>query len=213
MWSRLNVWIMSAECAARIDDRDGWSVFTVDAHQRPFTWKGVDYSAGINASAPGYVDFELPPGTYVVWAERRDGRRTIRTHKTVAAIHAEPQVVVRLLMNADTSDERDKKPTPECSITITELEGRRSSRFDYPVGCELSGTATGCAHLHVVVRRIDGEGQIERDVGVQSDGTWRMTFDNDMRLRCGEIVLVEATCADDKTCRRRTELSVRCAER
>jgi hypothetical protein len=209
MWPRLNVWVMAPGSACRIDDRDGWVVFTADAHGQPFTWKGVDYTAGINTAVAGYVDYEVPPGTYVVWAQRKENGTIVRTHKAVAAVHDEPVVTVRLLPDAAPTEE----PKPhECHIQVDDLEGRMTRRSDYPIGLELTGTAEGCSKLRVAVYRTDGDGKTEGEATVQSDGSWVFAFDNEMRLRCGETVLIDATCVEDRKCRQRTEITVRCTE-
>lgn len=97
MWPRLNVWVMTPASACRIDDRPDWVAFVADAHSSGFSWKGIDYSAGIQASAPGHVEFEIPPGTYIVWAERLERGKAESTHKAVVAVDRDPLVTVRLL--------------------------------------------------------------------------------------------------------------------
>ncbi|HEX7167886.1 MAG TPA: hypothetical protein VF230_12990 [Acidimicrobiales bacterium] len=224
MWTRLNIWVMAPGNACRIDDRDGWVVYTVDAHQQPFSWKGFDYSAGTPTSENGFLDYEVPPGTYVIWAERKEQGRALRTHRAVAAVHDEPYVVVRLL--PDTKPEPpdreppdreppdreppDREPPKECTITIEEVRGYLRGS-DLPVRFEVSGMATGCDDLQVIVR---GEGgQTAYGVAhVDASGNWVFGWDNEQQFRCGEGVLVDVRCESNPNCRERAELTVDCRE-
>lgn len=212
MWPRLNVWVMAPGNAARIDDRDGWVVFTADAHQKPFGWKGFDYTAGTTTSEPGFVEYELPPGTYVVWAQRKEKKATVRTHTAVVAIHDEPVVTVRLLPDLVAEDKpRKEEPEDECRVGIGRLSGYMRGS-DWPKRLELTGTAGGCSEVRIVIRRTEGNGKVQGTATVESDGTWLFKFDNEVELRCGETVLVDVVCARNEKCRERAKVSVHCRE-
>lgn len=83
------------------------------------------------AGAPGYVDCEVPPGTYVVWAQRPDKPEPLLTHRAVVAVHDEPVVTVRLLPNPKTQrPPDDTPPEDECDVAILCVEGTTTSRSD-----------------------------------------------------------------------------------
>jgi hypothetical protein len=203
------MWVMAPDAAFKVDDRDGWVFHVADAQQQPFHWKGIDYTAGLVAGTPGYLDCEIPPGTYVVWAERADKPTVLTTHRAVVAVHDEPVVTVRLLplVPADPGGGGDQHP---CSLEILGVDAVMAAGSEVPRKVEVTGTATGCAKVHVVVSRMAGPGSSEGDVTVKADGTWRYAFANDLKVRCGEEVLVEVTCLKDRSCRGRATLPVRC---
>ncbi|MDX3848987.1 hypothetical protein ACSCB1_03655 [Streptomyces europaeiscabiei] len=214
MWSRINVWVMEPGSASRIDDREGWVFFTADAHEQPFTWKGIAYTSGITTAVPGYANYEVPPGTYVVWAEREDdGRNTVRTHKAVVAVHGEPVATVRLLPDVKPDHPVEPPEPHKCRITVDSVQGHWAPAGGYPTDLKATGTADGCSELRVTVRTPNG-GKTEGDVTVASDGSWAFTFNNDFddgsRLICNEPAFVTVTCIKDQNCRTKKELIVRC---
>jgi hypothetical protein len=212
MWSRLSMWVMAPGAAYRVDDRDKWQFFIEDATEKPFTWKGVNYTNGLMAGAPGYLDCEVPPGTYVVWAQRPDKPDPLTTHRAVVAVHDEPVVTVRLLPNPKPTRPSGDPPQDECEVQILGVEGVTTARSDYPRKLVVTGTASTCRKVHVVVTRMDGEGRIEGDVTVAADGTWEFPFANELKLKCGERVQVEAFCLKDRECRAREVLAVHCTK-
>jgi hypothetical protein len=209
MWSRLSMWVMAPSKAYRIDDRDGWVFYVVDGEQQPFAWKGIDYTAGIAASTNGYTDFEVPPGTYVTWASRTAQGETLTTHRAVVAVHDEPVVTVRLLPNVPPTPPDDGGSGGKCEITIDKAEGKASGDSSYPDKIVVTGTAVDCPEVHVVVRGPHGN-TVEGDVSVGANGVWQFDFPNELKVRCGEVVLVDAWCTEDKRCRSRHELPVKC---
>ena len=56
MWSRVSLWVMAPGRADRLDPRDGWVFRVADAQSAPFSWKGIDYTAGLPAAAPAYLE-------------------------------------------------------------------------------------------------------------------------------------------------------------
>jgi hypothetical protein len=150
MWSRVSLWVMAPGRADRLDARAGWVFRVADAQSAPFSWKGVDYTTGLLASAPAYVDFELPPGIYVAWADLG----ALTTHRAALAVHDEPSLVVRLL-----PDVVDDVPLPEgeCRITIDEVRGE-DVRNGWPGTIVVSGTASSCPIVHVVIQREEAGG-------------------------------------------------------
>lgn len=202
MWSRVSLWVMAPGRADRLDARDGWVFRVADARSAPFSWKGVDYTAGVPASAPAYVDFELPPGTYVAWADLG----ALTTHRAVLAVHDEPSVVVRLLPDLVVDD---PSPEDECRITIDEVRGE-DVRNGWPGTIVVSGTATSCPVVHVVIERGGGGGHEEADAPVAGDGTWTHAFPNTFKAECGAPMEVVATCVDDPTCQTKAVLPVHC---
>ncbi len=209
MWSRLSMWVMAPSQAYRVDNRDGWVFYVADGEEQPFTWKGIGYTNGIAASAPGYLDCEAPPGTYVVWAGRDDQGTVLLTHKAVVAVHDEPVVTVRLLPDAPPKKTPPDDGGPDCHLTIDKAEGVASGDSSYPDKIMVSGTAQECPDVHVIVRGPHG-GQLEGDVTTAADGSWTFSFPNELKVKCGEVLLVEAFCLEDRKCRVRRELPVKC---
>lgn len=208
MWTRVSLWLMRQDAAYRLDDRDGWLFRLVDGAGAPFSWKGVDYTAGVPASAPGYLDYELPPGTYVVWAERTQGQEPEDTHRAVLAVHDESQVVVRLLPRPRVKPcDHEPDPHHECRLEVLGVRGDKV-REETPGRLLVVGTADGCAEVHVVVER---DGQVLEDtVMVEADGSWVAAFRNELKVSCGGVVVVTATCVEDERCRAKGEWPVDC---
>jgi len=210
MWSRVSLWVMQQDAAYRIDARDGWVFHLVDATGADFAWKGIDYSAGIVAGAPAYLDYEVPPGTYVVWAARGSGTEAEDTHRAVLAVHDEPHLVVRLLPRPRVKPCPDDEPEHDdtCRLEISSVRGDKV-REDRPGRVVVQGEAHGCSRVVVEVSS-DG-GSMTETVDVEQDGSWTAVFRSDGELRCGAVVVVTVTCVDDKRCRTRRELPVDCA--
>ncbi|MCD9146017.1 hypothetical protein [Streptomyces albireticuli] len=211
MWPRINAWVMAPGSASRVDDRDGWVFFTADANEKSFSWKGIAYTSGITAGAAGHHNYELPPGTYIVWAERTDDRRTMRTHKAVVAVHDEPIVTVRLLPDVKPEGPVEPPEPHECRITVDAVQGLTPG--GYPDGVKAMGTAEGCQEVHVTVRTPSG-GKNTGVVTVEFDGSWTFAFDNAFDdgtlLICSEPAFVDVRCMADPNCRKQEELTVRC---
>lgn len=66
--------------------------------------------------------------------------------------------------------------------------------------------------MHIVVTRVDGEGRVEGDATVASDGSWEFPIANEVKLKCGERVQVGAYCLKDRKCRAREILPVHCTK-
>lgn len=205
MWTRVSLWVMAPARADRLDGRDGWRFRIADAQEQPFAWKGVDYTSGLVESVPAYLDVEVPPGTYVVWAERG----AVTTHRAVLAVHDEPSVVVRLIPAVTPRPQEPEEPKPECEITI---EGVRGFEVDngWPRAVEVYGTSAHCPVVHVAIRRRGGKDWTELDAVVAPDGTWAATFPNDLKVECGSTVQVVATCTEDRSCNAKGAFDVTC---
>jgi hypothetical protein len=202
MWSRVSLWVMAPGRADRLDARAGWVFRVADAQSAPFSWKGVDYTTGLLASAPAYVDFELPPGIYVAWADLG----ALTTHRAALAVHDEPSLVVRLL-----PDVVDDVPLPEgeCRITIDEVRGE-DVRNGWPGTIVVSGTASSCPIVHVVIQREEAGGYEAADATVAGDGSWTQAFPNQFKAECGTPMEVVTTCTADPTCQAKAVLPVHC---
>ncbi|MGB8649502.1 MAG: hypothetical protein WCD35_02450, partial [Mycobacteriales bacterium] len=155
MWSRVSLWVMAPGRADRLDPRDGWVFRVADAQSTPFSWKGIDYTAGLPAPAPAYLDVELPPGTYVAWADLG----VLTTHRAVVAVHDEQSVVVRLLPDVVPDVPPDQG---ECRITVDEVRGE-DAQDGWPRAIVVSGTATHCPVVHVAIKRKGASGYVEAD--------------------------------------------------
>ncbi len=213
MWPQLNVWIMAPGSACEIDDRKHWTVFTTDAHGEPFAWKNIDYTGGLKVGAPGHLECEIPPGTYIVWAELDQKNVTLRTHKAVVAVDAQPFVFVRLLPDPTLPEPGDvPEPGGECDIEIRDAVGHLRPGHDLPSVIEVVGSAEGCEDLVVSIRRADEEGVSHDSVHADGDGTWRAKFKNELGFRCGETIYVEAVCEEDRECRAERELELECRD-
>ena len=209
MWSRVSLWVMEQDAAYRVDDRDGWVFHLADATGAAFGWKGIDYTGGVAAGAPGYLDYEVPPGTYVAWATRTDGTEQTDTHRAVVAVHDEPSLTVRLLPRP--RPEPCEQPEPPCQVTVDSARGEQV-RDGYPTRIVVQGTAT-CPHVKVAVKRPGGSGSVSDVVDVAADGSWSFALPNELKVECGGTVLVQAACTDDERCRARAELVVECPKR
>jgi hypothetical protein len=204
VWTRVSLWVMAPGRADRLDGRDGWTFRIADAQEQPFAWKGVDYTSGIAELVPAYLDVEVPPGTYVAWAERAG----VTTHRAVVAVHDEPSVVVRLLPAVPP---KPQEPTedPTCEITIA---GVRGVEVDggWPRAVAVEGTAAHCPVVHVMVRRRGAKTWSEMDVTVAADGSWTATFPNELKAECGSSLQVIAYCVEDRECQAKGAFEVAC---
>ncbi|GAB2994005.1 hypothetical protein [Saccharothrix stipae] len=197
MWTQLNVWVMRGENACLVDDNGNWTVFTTDAHGKPFLWKGVPYAQGLRLSQPGHLAVEIPPGAYVVWAEREEDQATIRTHKAVVQVGFEPQVGVRLLPDVRRGD-----PDPhDCAVAITGVVGVGSPT---PGVVRVTGTASGCDQLQVTVS--GSGGSKSRQVAVDANGEWTAELAEVPGIACGRPASARAACASDPNCRDTVEV-------
>lgn len=205
MWTRVSLWVMAPGRADRLDARDDWRFTIADAHEKSFSWKGVDYTAGLQESAPAYLDVELPPGTYVAWAERG----SLATHRAVLAVHDEPSVVLRLLPDVPSKDE--DPPNDECRIDV---HGVRGVDVDvdgsWPRAVVVDGTSAHCPVVHVAIKSKGARSWVEADASVDSDGSWSASFPNDIKVECGSVVQVVATCTENRTCQAEGTFPVRC---
>lgn len=188
MWTQLNVWIMRGDNACLVDDSTDWKVFAGDAHGDPFQWKGIAYTQGLRLFQPGHRAVEIPPGAYVVWAERGDG--AVRTHKAVVHVGFEPQVGVRLLPDLP----RDRPDPHECAVAITSVVGVGSPT---PSAVRVTGTAAGCAEVEVTVT---GSGSKSAHVAVGPNGDWVALLAEVPGVTCGRPVSVRVACATDPRC-------------
>jgi hypothetical protein len=205
VWTRVSLWVMAAGRADRLDGRDGWRFRIADAQELPFAWKGVDYTAGIIEAAPAYLDLEVPPGNYVVWAERGP----LTTHRAVLAVHDEASVVLRLLPAAAPRPQEPSEPERECEITIDGVRGHETEG-GWPRAVVVHGSSAHCPVVHVAIRRRGAKTWSELDVVVASDGSWEATFPNDLKVECGSTVQVVATCTDDRTCNAKGAFELTC---
>lgn len=205
MWTRVSLWVMAPGRADRLDSRDDWLFRIADAREQSFSWKGVDYTGGLPESAPAYLDVELPPGSYVAWAERG----SLSTHRAVLAVHDEPSVVLRLLP-AVPPKPVDPPDDGECRISV---DGVRGADVDgsWPRVVEVHGTSAHCPVVHVAIKRQDARSWAEADTTVDSEGRWSAEFPNDLKIECGSSVRVVATCAEDRTCQTKGVFTVDCA--
>jgi len=203
MWSRVSLWVMAPGRADRVDPRDGWVFRLADAQSAPFSWKGIDYTAGILAPAPAYLDVELPPGTYVAWADLGP----VTTHRAVVAVHDEQSVVVRLLPDVPADGPKDEEG--DCRITVDEVRGE-GVEGGWPRSVVVSGTATHCPVVHVAIRAEGSRGGAEADATVAGDGSWTVVFPNDLKAECGTPMQVVATCTADRTCQTKEVLPLHC---
>ena len=208
MWSRVSLWVMQQDAAYRLDGRDGWVFYLVDGAGAPFDWKGIDYTSGIAASAPAYLDYELPPGTYVVWAARGVGDEAEDTHRAVLAVHDEPQLVLRLLPRPRPKPCPCDDPEPEdhCRLEVISVQGDKI-RDERPGRITVLGKAEDCSRVKVVVQ---ANGITLTDtVDVEQDGSWKTALHNE-GIPCGAVVVVTVICEKDERCRTRRELRLEC---
>ena len=210
MWSRLSLWVMQQDAAYRVDGRDGWTFHLADATGAPFGWKGIDYTGGIAASAPSYLDVELPPGTYVAWANRGSGDQAEDTYRAVVAVNDEPQLVVRLLPRRPIKpcpDPHEPEPEESCRLEIVSARGDKV-RDERPGRITVNGTAQGCSR---VVVEIDGDGiSVTDTVDVDAVGDWTAMFRSEGEFACDQVVIVTVRCQNDKRCLTRRELRIDC---
>lgn len=211
MWSRVSLWVMEQDAAYRVDDRDGWVFHLADATGAAFGWKGIDYTGGVAASAPGYLDYEVPPGTYVAWATRTDGGQETDTHRAVVAVDHEPSLTVRLLPRPLQEPCDQPEPEAPCEVTVDTARGEQV-RDGYPTRVVVQGTAT-CPQVKVAVKRPGSSASATDVVDVAADGTWTLVVPNDLKVECGGTVLVLVACTDDERCRAKAELTVECPKR
>lgn len=212
MWPQLNVWIMRPGSACRVDDSEDWTVYVADAHCDAFTWKGIAYTDGRKVGTPGHLACEIPPGTYVVWAERPEDGGTLSTERAIAVVGCEGAACVRLLTRVEKRQppEPDPEPEPDCTIEIAGVRGRDVIRQRFPRTLAVSGTASGCSELVVTVRGADDKAE-HCKATVGSGGEWECVVPNErLGARCGEDVLVDAVCASDRQCRAQAALVVEC---
>ncbi|HEU5157186.1 MAG TPA: hypothetical protein VFU43_09325 [Streptosporangiaceae bacterium] len=192
MWTQLNVWVMRGSDACLVDNSIDWTVFTTDAHGRPFGWKGIAYSQGLRLSQPGHLAVEIPPGAYIVWAESGSA---VRTHKAVVHVGFEPRADVLLL-----PDIRPDHPVPEpheCDIAIASVVGVGSPTPD-PV--KVTGTATGCDEVDVTVTAGGAGGSATVRVAVDATGHWTAEVSHIPGIGCGKPATVRAACTKDPGC-------------
>ncbi len=210
MWSRVSLWVMRRQAAYRIDDRDGWMFHLIDAAGASFSWKGVDYSGGIPASAPAYLDAEVPPGTYVAWASRGSGGEAEETHRAILAVHDEPLVVVRLLPRprSEPCPDGGHEPEPEgrCRIDIVGVQGDKI-RDGLPGRIIVRGKAEHCPRVRVIVQA-NGV-TLTETVDVEQDGTWAAALRNE-GIKCVAVVEVTVVCEADRRCIARGEFRLDC---
>lgn len=206
MWSRVSLWVMQQDAAYRVDGRDGWVFYLIDAAGAAFSWKGIDYTSGIAASAPSYLDYELPPGTYVAWASRGVGSEAEDTHRAVLAVHNEPQLVLRLLPRPRPKPCPDGNPEGHCRIEVISVRGDKL-RDGLPGRIIVQGKAEDCPRIKLVVQA--GGITLTDSLDVEQDGTWTAVFRNE-GIKCGTVVVVTAICEENERCRTRREFSVDC---
>ena len=208
MWTRVSLWVMAPSRADRLDGRDGWVFTLCDAHEQPFSWKGIDYSGGLPAIAPSYLDVELPPGTYVAWATRGADS----THRAVVAVHDEQVVVVRLLPETPAdggSGDGGQGGSKDCEITVDHVRGE-NAHDGYPGTLVVSGSASNCSQVDIDLSRQGITGHEHGSATVAADDTWSHAFPNALKSRCGASVTVTATCTADRRCATTRTLPVEC---
>lgn len=210
MWSRVSLWVMRQQAAYRIDDRDGWTFHLVDAAGASSSWKGINYTGGIAASAPAYLDVEVPPGTYVAWASRGVGDEAEDTHRAVLAVHEEPHLVLRLLPRPRPKpcpdDGHEPEPEGHCRIEVIAVQGDKI-RGGQPGRIIVLGNAEDCPRVRVIVQA-DGV-TLTETVDVEQDRTWAAALRNE-GIDCGSVVVVTVVCDTDQRCMTRREFPLAC---
>lgn len=99
----LEVWIAQPDNLGGVDD-DRWTLSVHDAMRRPLVWQNKQF-VGLQAHH-GHWAGTVPPGHYVVTAQRRSDRDKLRTHPALVQVGCEGIACVRLF--ADPPEEGEE---------------------------------------------------------------------------------------------------------
>src|SRR5438445_5957291 len=186
----LDVWIAQPGSACRVDDHS-WIVTVFDAHANIFEWAGITYT---NLSAPnGHWAGKLPPGTYVVQAVSSD--TGVSTDHAIVAVECNDAACIRLFVPGQQAP-----PTDRCQINVKDAVGLLTDpKSTDATIVQVTGTATKCKEVQVVVTCQPGNGQTT--VTVQADGTWQANVPiKRSGCRCGGSLRILASCTENKNC-------------